>query len=73
MNDAPETLAEAAWQEFYEEHPPLETDQTARKRALHRKREAIARNIRGVVAVLRRMGWPNRWPRELMLTHRGRE
>lgn len=77
MTDAPETLAELAWFE-YESHRDTsmgdistETVEQRLQRLQHAR--VVARNIRQVMAVLRRMGWPGRWPRELLITHRGRE
>lgn len=68
--DAPETLTELAWAE---KHVDLSTESSeARYLRLGRARE-IARNIRAVVAFLHTLGWPGRWPRELLITHRGRE
>lgn len=70
MTDAPETLAELAWAE---KHTDLSTESAeARFKRLQRAHE-IARNIRGVMAFLHTLGWPGRWPRELLITHRGRE
>jgi hypothetical protein len=74
--EAPETLAELAWMEHESAREKLAFVDTesveARAKRLQHARD-VSRNIRLTMAFLRRMGWPSRWPRELMITHRGRE
>lgn len=66
---SPEELStgEAAWIAYES------TEERAKRWQRAKYLAEVRRNIRDVMAVLRRMGWPGRWPRELMLTHRGRE
>jgi len=68
---APETLGELAWFE-YEEHK-IDTESSAERARRMRHAHDVARNIRQTMAFLRTLGWPGRWPRELLITHRGRE
>lgn len=55
-------------------HDPLRDTAPLAERtaATHRQRE-IARNIRDTLANLRTRGWPGKWPRELMITFKGRD
>lgn len=71
---APETLTELAWFE-YESHRAERVDTESVEQRTKRLQHArvVSRNIRTTMAYFRSMGWPNRWPRELMITHRGRE
>lgn len=75
MIEKPESVGELAWYE-YESHRDkytVDTESVEQKAKRLQHARVVDRNIRTTMAFLRRMGWPDRWPRELLITHRGRE
>lgn len=74
--DAPESLGELAWFE-YESHRDnfahVDTESSAERMVRLQRAREVSRNVRRTMAFLRTLGWPGRWPRELLITYRGRE
>lgn len=73
MIDAPETLGELAWIDHHEKLAHVDTESVAARALRLQHARDVSRNIRLTMGFLRGMGWPLRWPRELQITHRGRE
>lgn len=55
------------------DEPLRDTAPLMERSALTLYRREVARTVRSVLASLRERGWPGKWPRELLITHKGRE
>lgn len=48
-------------------------DEVMRRREQHLRRAQTQDRVRATLARMNERGWPNRWPRELLITHKGRD